>query len=361
MSNERPSTWGGWWLMAAGTVGAVVCGFYFSGSVRNAIGFTNSPRLDCPANVTIDEAENLSIVPARFTVRNSGRAPLTFDNFVTTCGCAGFERTVEGLPRAVTPFTLAPGESDTLTVRWSVRGVPGQPHSVNASFRTNDPAAPVWTIALGVRKVLGGLSANPSRVFVAEHVRGTPFSQSVAISDAREARTPVTEIKRFSIPDWLKVEHAASTGGGIDVRLSGTPPADAESVNGYLHLFVAGLVEPALDVPVDIQIVAPYSVAPVTLSLPRSVGGADVYTGRVIFRSLVGPKFRVEAAEVAGIRTRRVDGRPDSPVQVVEVEVAQDRRSAGGEIDIPIRIFPETGGHVDLSVKVRLNPSSKAS
>ncbi len=174
-------------------------------------------------------------------------------------------------------------------------------------FQTNDPQHPTGRIEAVVRRVSGGVHANPESLVFGTVPIGTKVRQLVEVRDNAVPprvveRVVSTNAKRFTVQllpvadpsDTSKPDSAANRlrealDGRVIARLEVTvDTAIPGEVNGAVEIYVSGPERKPDTFAVTGRVAAPIEMAPSLIVLPRQSNNGPVNSGTFVCRSTKG-------------------------------------------------------------------------
>jgi hypothetical protein len=243
--------------------------------------------------IDIGEQEVDQIAVAPLVIRNRGRGELVIDRITSSCSCSGLEREDGATFAPVQELRLGGRAEASLRVRFSVRGIPGEPARSAITIRTNDPAAPEWRMEIFVPQVIGGVVTTPRSLVFGTLLAGKGAQQVLEVRDTNPTPRMVERVSS-SHPDrvavrWLPAEADAAAPtlrgagkvlGQVEVSVL---PGEPGSIDERVEIRLAG--HQPVQVPVLGRIVPIVEVTPSLLILPRESAGGAAYDGTCTCRS----------------------------------------------------------------------------
>jgi hypothetical protein len=307
-----------------------------------------APALVVPARIELGERELGETAVGAVLIENRGTAQLLIEDVQTSCSCAGLE--VHDGKRFVRVRSLTvPARGQTkCQVRVLVQGSAGGKQVSTITFRTNDPASPVANVDACVSNVKAGVSSIPTVVLFGRLSPGASSSQEIDIYDRalesrRIERVSASSPQRFEVELLPLSRDAALAGDELHGTLIGrvrvTPLTEVPgSLNGDIHVHLAGHSKVPTAIPVAGEVVGPIKAIPSTVYLPRMSAAGPTYAATVRLRSTDSRPFRVRLAgqqEALDISVRAGEGcEPEHLIDLKARLSEQAKPQSPGKYDV---------------------------
>ena len=333
--------------------------------------FVRKACLSVPERIDLGEQERFRVATGKTTLKNEGNAPLLIHKVVSSCGCVGLEREIDGSYYQLQQTEILPGEQLEVSARLPVRGHVGESEGFVFDLYSNDPIHPIQRIAFVVNRITGGLEIIPSAVHLGDMQLGKTAQHTIELFDSAQQKRTLQKVVCTS-PDATTVQwHAAPSQqthpltpqgsrwlGSINLRhLAQKPgPFKHEIIVTYYDEFKSQTFTESI--PVRGAVLPVAEVIPSSLILPRRTGQGWLREVRCKLRfSLDGP---TQLSIVAVPEALAVDYHQPEPNQAayLNVRLKSDalKGLSGKDNDLIVKLKAQNGpwsSELDLQVHVQ--------
>jgi hypothetical protein len=285
-------------------------------------------------------------------ITNTGRSPLRLTNWKSTgCACLQFLRPARpGAPKYGPPGDVEVGPGDTYTqqMEFSAKGDTYSSGRQAIEFESNDPRAPYHTVAFTYNP-RGGLVVVPAEIDFGSVPPSGERTKAVTVYNA-DGRTAYNIARvEFDNPAYTLARINSLSDGSMEAGSRGRPvaevevrfragAADNEDLTATAKLHTAGGENPVLRIPLRARVRNLVRASPDRLYLPRYVGDAKQYTGRVLVRSEDGHPIALRGASAPdGVTCSYTPGK-SSAVHWLTISV-DPKVAVGAELRLVIEAY----------------------
>lgn len=290
------------------------------------------PQIEYSNRIDLGDYELGEVAIAKLKIANKGGRELRINNVRTNCSCTGLEREVNDHFTRLNSLLIAPGTSEEVTVRISVRpGIVNTKYENRIYFETNDPNRQACELVISIRQVHGGLVCVPNTLSFGSVPINSPVNHTIEVFDPSDKPRGIKRI--VSSSENVKVTFMPNNGGsmnrdstyGLPIgKLHITVSTDrARDLDSLIQVVPEGRETKPDQLHVFGKVVSPFEFTPSLLSLPRYTSEGLNFTGNSLCRSTENHPFSLSLVSVpAGIKVKLPDKAP-SVVFSVAVECEQ--------------------------------------